>query len=234
MLLEALPIPFPSIDALVPSEADISPSYFYCQPHGHAPDARVKVHYAAPFKSRCSPPLVVMPYGVVDTNNISAIIRSAYFFSISALALPTSSTSQPSGFSQRASAGAVEAVALLGVPEPEKFLKESKRLGFRVLATQLPTSRDSASDHQSTMFELKEHFCIPKDYKKLSSAVSSHPTILILGGEAAGVPDSISSLADATVEIERMRGSDEADVDSLNVSVAAGIIFAAARSHERE
>jgi 21S rRNA (GM2251-2'-O)-methyltransferase len=161
----------------------------------------------------------------VDTNNISAILRSAYFFGIAALALPTRSTAHPSSFS-RASSGAIEAVPLLGIPDPKAFLDKSKREGFKVLCTALPSSkpRNKPSD---ALWQSVEHFRLPTDASELSKYVASNPTILILGGESAGIPRELEASADATVEIERTMDIDEAGIDSLNVSVAAGIILSA-------
>ena len=60
---------------------------------------------------------------------------------------------------------------------------------------------------------------LSKDAKELSSAKVKKPFVLVLGNEAHGVSQESLDLADEVVKI------DIANIDSLNVSVAAGIMM---------
>jgi 21S rRNA (GM2251-2'-O)-methyltransferase len=112
------------------------------------------------------------------------------------------------------------------VPDPVNFLTMSKHEGFRILATSLPPVT-TGEKKRNQMWGAIDHFRVPSDMSELSRYTSAHPVILLLGSESSGVPEELTRLADATVSIERMRETDEAGIDSLNVSVAAGIIFSA-------
>ena len=56
------------------------------------------------------------------------------------------------------------------------------------------------------------------------SPVASHPTILMMGAEGAGLRSSLLNLAHYKVGIRHGRETNEIGVDSLNVSVAASLL----------
>ena len=60
---------------------------------------------------------------------------------------------------------------------------------------------------------------VPRDGAFLPTVDLRHPVAILLGGEGAGLPDSLLALADATLSVPMRK-----EVESLNVSIAAGII----------
>ena len=72
----------------------------------------------------------------------------------------------------------------------------------------------------------KARFVIPTAKPILDGLGSeTQPVLVILGGEKAGIDRALLRHADAYVSVRR-GGPDTVHVDSLNVSVAAGLIFA--------
>jgi hypothetical protein len=63
-----MPIPFPSIDALLPPD-DVTEGHFFCIPQGQNTSQRVKVPYVPP-KTRPHP-LIVMPCNVVSLQTVT-------------------------------------------------------------------------------------------------------------------------------------------------------------------
>ena len=101
-----------------------------------------------------------------------------------------------------------------------KFLEQSSRAGWRIYASDaVPSSHKSGRQVVCTMAE-KRSEPLPADH----SPVAEHPTILMMGSEHEGVKKRLLNLAHYKVGIPHGRSFDEVGVDSLNVSVAAGIL----------
>ena len=60
----------------------------------------------------------------------------------------------------------------------------------------------------------------PAGERAIGEADLSGPTLILLGGEGAGLPDTVQALADV-----RLRIPMRPPVESLNVAVAAGVIL---------
>lgn len=154
---------------------------------------------------------------VTDPQNLGAIIRSAYFFGASGVVLCAKNSAPLSGVVSKASAGSLELMELWYCKNMMKFLASSAENGWRVLGGSV-SSRS-----------------IPVD------AVSpGPPTILVLGSEGTGlrplVERSCTELiripGNIPVDITAENNDGEAKefrsfmaVESLNVSVAAGVLL---------
>ncbi|KAJ8564365.1 hypothetical protein K7X08_000825 [Anisodus acutangulus] len=174
-----------------------------------------------------SNPLWVALDEVTDPQNLGAIIRSAYFFGTSGIVLCAKNSAPLSGVVSKASAGSLELVELRSCKNMMQFLTSSAENGWRVLG-------GSVSSRAVPLHEV----------------VPSAPTILVLGSEGTGlrplVERSCTELVriPGNIPVDIIAGEDEDAVDaerdnsfsgqnfrsfmaveSLNVSVAAGVLL---------
>ncbi|KAL2009892.1 hypothetical protein VTN00DRAFT_5699 [Thermoascus crustaceus] len=175
-------------------------------------------------------PLTLLLDGILDPGNLGAIIRSAYFLGIDAIAFAGRNSAPLSPVTIKASAGAAENMTLLKVTNNTvEFMKRSQENGWRFYAADAPqpgsetissSSSGSNSEGETPSFNL----------------LRQAPTVIMLGSEGTGLSPQIRAQADAIVGIpsaRRVRGSsvdigidsDPARVDSLNVSVAAALLM---------
>ncbi|WCJ42572.1 rRNA methyltransferase 1 mitochondrial [Euphorbia peplus] len=165
---------------------------------------------------------------VTDPQNLGAIIRSAYFFGASGVILCAKNSAPLSGVVSKASAGSLELMELRYCKNMMQFLVSSAENGWRVLGGSVASR------------------AVP-----LNEVSPGQPTILVLGSEGTGlrplVERSCTQLVqipgnipmDVTVgengdgfeskEANIERTSEEfrsfMAVESLNVSVAAGVLL---------
>lgn len=103
---------------------------------------------------------------------------------------------------------------ILTVSQVRPFLDECKGNGWKIYAS----TADPMSSGNSSSAAYK-HLTTTT----LVSDVSSRPCILILGSEGLGLYRDVQGAADNTISIEGPRRG-EMGIDSLNVSVAAGLL----------
>ncbi|MCX8019543.1 MAG: 23S rRNA (guanosine(2251)-2'-O)-methyltransferase RlmB [Chitinophagaceae bacterium] len=141
-------------------------------------------------------PLFVLLDGITDVRNIGAIARTAYCTGVHALIIPMKGIGAFHDDAMSASAGALEKIHICRVDYAEQAVKELHLHGIKVVAT----------DSHSPSSLLNADFTVP--------------CAIVLGSEDKGIRDSIKKICDETVSIPMKN-----DFDSLNVSVAAGIIL---------
>jgi 21S rRNA (GM2251-2'-O)-methyltransferase len=164
---------------------------------------------------------------VMDPQNLGAIIRSAYFFGAEGLVLCAKNSAPLSGVVSKASAGSLELIELLSCRNMMQFLSSSAENGWRVLGGTIANK------------------AVP-----LSEVDTGVPTILVLGSEGTGlrplVERSCTDLIKIPGNVDGLIGGADADTDlgedgdhfsgnpgsksffaveSLNVSVAAGVLL---------
>jgi 21S rRNA (GM2251-2'-O)-methyltransferase len=155
-------------------------------------------------------PLVLLLDSIVDPGNLGGIVRTASFLGVSAIAISTRNSASFTPVVLKASAGASENVTLFSVNKPAGFLVDSKAAGWRIYAAVAPSSRKDPDVAESITTD------------DLEDPLSEDPCILMLGSEGEGLRRNLQSKADVNLSI---RGSNRShNVDSLNVSVAAGIL----------
>lgn len=142
-------------------------------------------------------PLIYLD-GVQNPHNFGAILRTAAHFGVGAVLGAAEQLPPISPAAARVAEGAAEHVPVCDLPAPRADVQRLKELGFRVVATSSHTGRP------------------------LSPGSLGGRLLLVLGGEAEGVSPALLSLADETICIP---GTGR--VESLNVSVACGILLAA-------
>lgn len=164
-------------------------------------------------------PVALLLDGVVDSGNIGAIIRSAYYLGIDAIIFAGRQSAPLSPVTIKASAGAAENMTLLHAQNEVDFIKRSKENGWRFYAADAPGPGATYLDRTMTDGD--------------SVLPTSHsPSVIMMGSEATGLNSHIKSHADAIVSIPGARHSahlgvesDPARIDSLNVSVAAALLM---------
>lgn len=189
-------------------------------------------------------PLVLLLDGILDPGNLGAVIRSAYFLGVDAIAFSGRNSAPMSPVTIKASAGAAENMTLLKVTNNTvDFVRRSQENGWRFYAADAPqagaeTVSESDSDSSSASASAPAPFGVPT-FNLLREA----PTVIMLGSEGTGLSPQLRAQADAVVGIPSARRvvgsaeagatatvevgveSDLARVDSLNVSVAAALLM---------
>lgn len=131
----------------------------------------------------------------------------------------------------KASAGACEALPLLSVSNPFKFVDDARSKGWKTYAAVAPIEPDIGS--RSGIFHPRESSnrpflpadrCTYRSTTTLGHPTHEHPCILMLGSEGDGLRKPLLKKSDVMLSIEGRRGELNSVVDSLNVSVAAGLL----------
>jgi 21S rRNA (GM2251-2'-O)-methyltransferase len=113
----------------------------------------------------------------------------------------------------KASAGASENVTLFSVSKPAGFVADSRANGWKVYAAVAPSNARTGG-------------LGPKQVSTddLFEPLAEEPALLMLGSEGEGLRAGLKSKADVEICVKGWEG--RKGVDSLNVSVAAGILCA--------
>lgn len=141
-------------------------------------------------------PLLIVLDGVTDVRNMGAIARSAKVFGAHGLVIPAKGTARVSEEMVKSSAGAILHIPVCRENSLPVALETLQQHSIRVYATDL------------------------KATKTVKEVDMKHPTALILGAEDLGVSRKSLQIADEAIKIPQADS-----FDSLNVSVAAGILF---------
>ncbi|KAK1593199.1 SpoU rRNA methylase [Colletotrichum navitas] len=156
-------------------------------------------------------PLVLLLNEILDPGNLGAILRTARFLGVSAVAVTQRTSSAITPTVLKAAAGAAEELRLFSVEDPVAFLDASQQAGWVSYAAVAPTAGLRNDNRQWTPEGIEE-----------ARPLTKEPTILILGNEGSGLPYDIRKKASREITIPRMVMS--SSVDSLNVSVATALL----------
>lgn len=194
-------------------------------------------------------PIVVFLDGVLDPGNVGSIMRSAHFFGIDAVAISTKTCADlNSSIVAKASSGACEAISIWRIESAGEFIKSSAAKGWTVCAAVAPDISPSSAlageapqvmagidgEKVQRLFALDEkrkaRHQISLNTTQLirDNALTGRPTVLMLGGEGEGLPAYLKDRADVLLTIpqgQRVSAANDVGVDSMNVSVAAGILM---------
>ena len=141
-------------------------------------------------------PLFIMLDGITDVRNIGAIARSVVCCGAQAIIIPDKGVGALNEDAMKSSAGALEYIQICRVNSLLKAVDTLHMNGIKVFTSEMKATRK--------IFELD----------------LAEPCCIIMGNEEKGVQSYLSKAADAHFTIP-MKG----EFDSLNVSVAAGIIL---------
>ena len=136
---------------------------------------------------------------VQDPQNIGAISRTCVFFGISNIILPNNRTASISPGSVKSSAGAIFSINFYQVPNLVNTIKILKENDYWIIGADL-----KGEDYQDSKFD-----------KFIGDNV-----VFVIGSESKGLSSLIRSNCDILLRI-----NGNGSTDSLNVNVAAGILF---------
>jgi len=149
--------------------------------------------------------LLLVLDGVQDPHNLGACLRSAAAAGATAVVIPKDKAVQVNATVRKTAAGAADSVPVVRVTNLSRTLREVQKLGVWIYGL--------AGDADASLYALD-----------LRGNVA-----LVLGGEADGLRRLTREQCDQLVTIP-MPGVDAQGVESLNVSVAAGVtLFEAVR-----
>lgn len=141
-------------------------------------------------------PLFLLLDGVTDVRNVGAIARTALCCGAQGLILPTSHAASLTEEAIKASAGALPKILLCRTPSVPQAIDILKLNGIQVLGTQMKGS-------------------VPVFESDLTI-----PTAIVMGAEDTGISKDVLRRADQLIKLPMVTA-----FDSLNVSVAAGMVL---------
>ena len=141
-------------------------------------------------------PLLLILDGITDIRNIGGIARTAYCTGVHALIIPERGVGALQEDAILTSAGALEKIPVCRVPSLLKAVDELHLNGIQVLAS------------------------VMRSPTSVSSVDFTVPVAIIMGSEDKGIYPALQKHCDATFSIPMQN-----DFESLNVSVATGIIL---------
>ena len=141
-------------------------------------------------------PLFLLLDGVTDVRNIGAIARTAWCSGAQGLILPTSHAATLGEDAIKTSAGALSKIMLLRSPSVQQAMDVLRLNGIQILGTEM---RGSIPVRQADL---------------------KIPSCIVMGAEDKGISKEVLKRADVLIRIPMAT-----KFDSLNVSVAAGMIL---------
>jgi 23S rRNA (guanosine2251-2'-O)-methyltransferase len=147
-------------------------------------------------QDRGETPLFLILDGVTDIRNIGGIARTAYSLGVHALVIPEKGIGALNEDALLTSAGALEKIVVCRVSSLMKAVDEFHMNGIRVFAAEM------------------------KGEKVIQDADLTVPCAIVMGSEEKGIYPALLKICDEKISIP-MPG----DFESLNVSVATGIIL---------
>jgi len=149
-------------------------------------------------------PLFIILDGVTDVRNIGAIARTAVCCAAQAIIIPDKGVGALNEEALKSSAGALEKINVCRVNSLMKAVDQLHLNGIKVYASEMTAAQN--------VFDI--------DFKE--------PSAIIMGSEDKGVFPPLMKICDANIKIP-MTG----DFESLNVSVATGMILYEAMKQRR-
>jgi len=141
-------------------------------------------------------PLFLLLDGITDVRNVGAIARSALCCGAQGIILPTSHAASLTEEAIKTSAGALRKILLCRTPSVQQAMDVLRLNGIQILGTQM---KGSVPVYESNLII---------------------PTAIVMGAEDTGISKEVLKRADQLIRIPMVT-----NFDSLNVSVAAGMIL---------
>ncbi|MCB9308855.1 MAG: 23S rRNA (guanosine(2251)-2'-O)-methyltransferase RlmB [Lewinellaceae bacterium] len=141
-------------------------------------------------------PIILILDNITDVRNIGAIARSAYFFGAHSIILTGNHSGGINDLSVKTSAGALLHLPVCKGKNLFNVVSDMQSLGIKVVATTSQTGH------------------------KLEQCDMSVGLAILLGSEGSGIHNKVLDVVDETIQIGAINA-----FDSLNVSVAAGILL---------
>ena len=142
---------------------------------------------------------------IQDPQNVGAIFRSAAFFGVAGLIMPSDRAAPLSGVAYDVASGGLESVPFARESNLRRVLEQARAAGLWILGT---------SEHAPTSVH-----DVPHDRSWL----------VVLGNEERGLRRLTEEQCDVVCSIPRPADANSGAVGSLNVAASAGIVLAALR-----
>jgi 23S rRNA (guanosine2251-2'-O)-methyltransferase len=142
-------------------------------------------------------PIIVMLDGIVDPHNFGAILRCCDIFGVTGVIISKHHQVPLNGTVAKTSAGAINYVPVVAVSNLNNAIRTLKDSGFWIVS--------SSGNAQTNYQDIKYDF----------------PVVVVIGSEGKGVSSLVLKNSDYVVKIPQF-----GHVNSLNASVAAGILLA--------
>ena len=154
-----------------------------------------------------APPVWLCLDEVTDPQNFGAALRSAFFLGAAGVVTCRRNSSPLTGVVSKASAGAMEAMTVYSCRSMPQFLGDARERGWTVVGAAVQADAVSCNEYT------------PRG-----------PTLLVMGNEGHGLRTTVRQQCDGFLRIDRVSSSSSFGgggmvVDSLNVSVATGILL---------
>ncbi len=146
--------------------------------------------------SKGEPALLLMLDGITDVRNIGAIARTALCYGVHAIIIPEKGVGALQEDAMKSSAGALEQIMICRVRHLLDGIETLQLNGISIFASAMNGA------------------------KKLDEMYFRDPCCIVMGNEGTGIQQTVENKADTTFFIPMNKR-----FDSLNVSVAAGIIL---------
>jgi 23S rRNA (guanosine2251-2'-O)-methyltransferase len=140
-------------------------------------------------------PFLLILEGVTDVRNVGALARTAHVFGVDAIVYPMKHSARINEDTVKISAGALLKIPVCREPNMEIILKTCKIHGIPIIASDLEADQ------------------------YIEDIAFEGPCALVMGSEDRGITLETKRMADQLVKIDQSN-----NFDSLNVSVAAGIL----------
>lgn len=213
-VLEASPVPQPPIEALGPlSEVASRPGFEVSLGHQTAED--LEINGSSNFvetEGGKHQPLVLLLDRILDPGNLGNILRTASFLGVSAVVISQRNSATLTPVALKAAAGASETLPLFACDNPASFLHNSKESGWKIYAAVAPSRSRKKSEQD--VYDIED-----------LDPLATDPCVLVVGSEGEGLPTMIKTKSHHAVTIPNSSGAHT--IDSLNVSVAAGLLCGA-------
>lgn len=141
-------------------------------------------------------PLLLILDGITDIRNIGGIARTAYCTGVDAIIIPDKGVGALNEDAILTSAGALEKIAVCRVNSLMKAVDELHLNGIKVYASEMTA------------------------LKNIAEVDFTEPCAIVMGSEEKGIYPALMKICDEKIKIP-MKG----DFESLNVSVATGMIL---------
>ncbi|TLD29260.1 hypothetical protein PspLS_03557 [Pyricularia sp. CBS 133598] len=213
-VLEASPVPQPPIEALGSlSEEASKPGFEVSLGHQTAED--LEINGSSNFvetEGGKHQPLVLLLDRILDPGNLGNILRTASFLGVSAVVISQRNSATLTPVALKAAAGASETLPLFACDNPASFLHNSKESGWKIYAAVAPSRSRKKSEQD--VYDIED-----------VDPLATDPCVLVVGSEGEGLPTMIKTKSHHAVTIPNSSGAHT--IDSLNVSVAAGLLCGA-------
>ncbi|XP_021723536.1 uncharacterized protein LOC110690935 [Chenopodium quinoa] len=164
---------------------------------------------------------------VTDPQNLGAIIRSSYFFGASGVVLCRKNSAPLSGVVSKASAGSLELMEIRSCKNMMQFLTSSSENGWRVLggsvASRAVPLREIAPGEPTILVLGSEGTGLRPLVERSCTQLVRIPGNIPMDISLTGVEDNVEADTENKLSAEEFQSF--MAVESLNVSVAAGVLL---------